>query len=117
MIVVHDDMDIEFGDIQIKNGGGTAGHHGLESIIDSLGGNDNFIRLRIGIGKRGCDVLSPTKGGQHVVGKFSKLEIKKLPAIFDRAIAAVDCCLNKDLEICMTEYNKKISDNLLMERN
>lgn len=117
LLVVHDDMDLDFGDIRIKKGGGTAGHHGLDSILNSLGGQDDFLRLRVGIGKRGENVLSPQKGGSYVVGKFRQIEIKKLPAIFQRATEAIECCLVGDLEKCMTEYNKKISDNLLMERN
>ncbi len=114
LLVIHDDMDIEFGDIRIKNGGGTAGHHGLESIVSYLG-SEKFLRIRVGIGKRGNNVLSSNKGGKHVVGKFNSEEIKKLPDVIGRVVEAVKCCFRHDLDYCMTEFNKKISDNLLME--
>lgn len=50
VLVVHDDMDIQGGRIQFKTGGGAAGHHGIEHIIETLG-SDAFQRLRIGVGK------------------------------------------------------------------
>ena len=49
ILVIHDDLDIEFGRIRLKSGGGTGGHNGLESIIKSLG-NADFDRLRLGAG-------------------------------------------------------------------
>jgi PTH1 family peptidyl-tRNA hydrolase len=50
MVVVHDDMDIEFGDLRLKDNGGSAGHNGVQSILDELG-EDGFKRIRIGIGR------------------------------------------------------------------
>src|SRR4030042_5941742 len=50
LIVIHDDLDLPFGTIRLKTGGGNAGHKGLESIIENLGSSD-FMRIRIGIGK------------------------------------------------------------------
>ena len=57
LIVIHDDLDLELGCVRVKRGGGTAGHHGLDSIVE-YGGND-FTRVRIGIGRpaRGEDVV------------------------------------------------------------
>ncbi len=115
LYICHDDMDLDFENIQIKMGGGTAGHHGLESIIQHLGGAGDFLRLRVGIGKTGKKVLDSSKGGKYVVGKFTDEEIKKMPEILNRIEEAFFCCLDGDLEKCMTKYNKKISSNLLME--
>jgi peptidyl-tRNA hydrolase, PTH1 family len=50
MVVAHDDMDIEFGDLRLKDDGGSAGHNGIQSILDELG-EDGFKRIRIGIGR------------------------------------------------------------------
>src|SRR3990172_11082172 len=50
-IVAHDDMDIELGQIKVKHGGGTAGHNGLNSIVEHLGGERGFVRVRIGVGR------------------------------------------------------------------
>ena len=52
LIVVHDELDLAVGQLRLKKGGGTAGHHGLDSIVGSLGTSD-FYRVRIGIGKPG----------------------------------------------------------------
>ena len=52
LIVIHDDLDLNLGDIRIKKGGGHGGHNGLRDIINKIG-KDNFIRIRIGIGHPG----------------------------------------------------------------
>jgi PTH1 family peptidyl-tRNA hydrolase len=52
LIVVHDELDLPVGQLRLKKGGGTAGHHGLDSIVASLGTKD-FYRVRIGVGKPG----------------------------------------------------------------
>ena len=51
VVVIHDDVDIEEGKIRIKFGGGDGGHKGIRSIIDELGGESDFYRIRIGIGR------------------------------------------------------------------
>jgi PTH1 family peptidyl-tRNA hydrolase len=64
MVVIHDELDLPFGRIRLKKGGSSAGNHGLDSVIASLGTRD-FIRLRVGIGR-------PTGSGvDYVLGEFS----------------------------------------------
>ncbi len=83
LIVVHDEMDLAPGRIKIKRGGGTAGHNGLESICDHLGSND-FVRIRIGIGKppsadQGANyVLRRLKGSDKTLLIESQLEAVKV---------------------------------------
>ena len=55
VLVIHDDLDLNFGNIKIKNGGGTAGHNGLKSIVSHIG--NDFTRIRIGIGHPGLKEL------------------------------------------------------------
>lgn len=50
MVILHDDIDIPLGDIRVKRGGGTAGHLGLRSVVEAVGGPD-FMRVRIGVGR------------------------------------------------------------------
>jgi PTH1 family peptidyl-tRNA hydrolase len=50
LVVVHDELDLELGDVRAKQGGGLAGHNGLRSLADALGTQD-FLRVRIGIGR------------------------------------------------------------------
>lgn len=65
IIVIHDDIDLPFGDFRFKNGGSSAGHNGLKSIIENIG--SDFKRYRIGIG-RSDDIVN------HVLSKFSDEE-------------------------------------------
>ena len=66
MLVIHDDIDLAFGRLKIKEKGGHGGHNGLRSIMDAFGGG-NFVRLRIGVGR--------SEAGEsvtdHVLGRFS----------------------------------------------
>src|SRR5512139_3306623 len=72
LIVVHDDLDLEFGEIRVKRGGGTAGHHGLESIVECYG--PEFIRVRLGIGRP----RPGSAGVDYVLSKFEEQEHERL---------------------------------------
>jgi PTH1 family peptidyl-tRNA hydrolase len=78
VLVVHDDIETEFETVSIKKGGGLAGHNGLKSIANLIGSND-FLRLRIGVGR-------PSKGdvSSFVLGKFTTDEEIVLPLIFKK---------------------------------
>tara|TARA_Y100000590_G_scaffold424833_1_gene532181 strand:- start:3396 stop:4013 length:618 start_codon:yes stop_codon:yes gene_type:complete len=77
VLVIHDDLDLNFGNIKIKNGGGTAGHNGLKSIVSHIG--NDFTRIRIGIGHPGSKELV----SNYVLSNFSSNEMATLPSIFD----------------------------------
>ena len=77
VLVIHDDLDLNFGNIKIKNGGGTAGHNGLKSIVSHIG--NDFTRIRIGIGHPGSKELV----SNYVLSNFSSAEMAYLPSIFD----------------------------------
>lgn len=84
LLVVHDDLELPFGTIELREGGGLAGHNGLKSIREQLGGG-NFRRLRLGIGR-------PERGSvsSWVLSRFSPLEEARLPAILDAAAAVIE---------------------------
>jgi len=103
MLVVHDDIDLAFGRLKIKEKGGHGGHNGLRSLIDTLGGGD-FVRLRIGVGRSEAEV-SVT---DHVLGRFSVAEIKMLNQTIKRARDAVVTVLCKGTKIGMNVFNRKI---------
>src|SRR5215475_7162226 len=69
VVIVHDELDIDFGKIRLKFGGGVAGHNGLRSVASALGGND-FQRVRVGIGKP----PGQKSGASFVLENFSKVE-------------------------------------------
>lgn len=79
LIVVHDDLDLAFGDFKIQFGRGAAGHHGVESIIEALG-TDQFWRVRIGIGRPPAEI-DPEK---FVLMPFSSQELATLPVWFQK---------------------------------
>ncbi len=81
ILVIHDDMDLPFGDFSLHVGKGAAGHHGVESIIKHQHGDKYFARLRIGIGHP----VPAESGESYVLGKFSDSEGKLLPDIIRNA--------------------------------
>ena len=100
LIVVHDEIDIPFGEVRIKDGGGTAGHNGLSSIVNHLSSKD-FVRVRVGVGRpRG-------EGVEHVLGEFSGAQRKELPEVISRAADAVERILEAGLERAMNETNTR----------
>ena len=103
MLVVHDDIDLAFGRLKIKEKGGHGGHNGIRSLIDTLGGGD-FVRLRVGVGRSEAEVNVT----DHVLGRFSVAERKLLNQIIKRARDAVVTVLCKGTKIGMNLFNSKI---------
>ncbi|BBZ02971.1 peptidyl-tRNA hydrolase [Mycolicibacterium chitae] len=93
VIVVHDELDIDFGRIRLKAGGGAAGHNGLRSVASSLGSND-FQRVRIGIGKP----PGQKSGAAFVLEQFNAAERKEVPTICEQAADAVELLIELGLE-------------------
>ncbi len=102
LIVVHDELDLPFGRLQVKVGGSTGGHNGLSSIVERLGRED-FVRIRVGIGKP--DRKEKVVG--HVLGGFSKDEQAQLDEVAERAVMAVRTLLRQGLAKAMSEFNRK----------
>jgi len=109
IMVIHDDMDLDFGRLKIKEKGGHGGHKGVKSMIDAFGGGD-FVRLRMGIG-RPDDKPDVT---DYVLGKFSRSESDALGSVIEEAISAVETILGKGAKEGMNMFNRKTS-NLRME--
>jgi len=99
LIVVHDDLDIEFGKIKIKVGGGHGGHNGLRSIISHLG--NDFVRIRGGIGRpsSGHDVSS------YVLNRFSAVQKEKLNALTEKLADAIEVVLTDGVKSAMNRFN------------
>lgn len=101
LIVVHDEIDIPFGEVRVKVGGGTAGHNGLRSIVNHLG--PDFVRIRVG--------ASRPRGGRgavdHVLSQLSSAERKELPDVVTRAADAVELILSGGAERAMNEINTR----------
>ena len=102
MVVIHDDIDLVFGRLKIKEKGGHGGHRGLKSIIQTVG-EDTFVRLRIGVGRSetGSNV------SDHVLGPFYDDESTLLDGILNRARDAVVTILTEGPKGGMNRFNKK----------
>ncbi len=101
MIVVHDDIDLEFGVIRIKKNSSSGGHKGVQSIIDSLG-HKNFLRVKIGIGKD-----SKKDTAQYVLSTLKNEELEIMKNAVGRAKNAVMDIIEKGYEFSMNIHNRK----------
>ena len=107
LMVVVDDADLPFGEIRLRpGGGGSGGHHGLESIATHLDSKE-FSRLRIGIGRK--DGLREITG--HVLGRLSAGEAAAMEKILARAADQVECWIAHGLQKAMSQFNGVIEDS------
>jgi peptidyl-tRNA hydrolase, PTH1 family len=102
MLVIHDDIDLAFGRLKIKEKGGHGGHNGIRSIMDAFGGGD-FARLRIGVGRSeaGENVTD------HVLGRFSDDKSEMVARIIAVARDAVVTVLGEGMKVGMNAFNRK----------
>ncbi|MFC9359801.1 aminoacyl-tRNA hydrolase [Rhodococcus sp. NPDC057014] len=93
IVVIHDELDLDFGTIRLKQGGGEGGHNGLRSISQSLGTKD-YLRTRVGIG-RPPGRMDPAS---YVLKPFSSVERKELDLVCEESADAVELVLRVGLE-------------------
>ena len=99
IVVIHDDLDLRFGTIRLKLGGGDNGHNGLRSVTARLG--SDYFRARIGIG-RPPGRMDPAA---YVLRDFAAPERAELPLILERAADAVEVLLDKGLAAAQNEFH------------
>lgn len=102
VLVVHDDIDLVFGRIKIKEKGGHGGHNGIKSLITAFGDGD-FRRVRIGVGRP----LSGRDAADHVLGRFGKGERAEIDRIITLAQDAVVTVLTEGVQSGMNQFNSK----------
>ena len=100
VIVIHDEIDLDFGRIKVKVGGGHGGHNGLRSITEQLG--PAFIRIRCGVGHPG----HKDRVIGHVLGPFSKPEQKELPFLVGVAADAAEAIVKDGITPAMNQFNQ-----------
>ena len=101
IIVIHDDLDLPFGTVKFKIGGGHGGHNGLRSIDSHVG--KEYIRVRVGIGK-------PTNKqdvANYVLSNFSKEELNKLEGIISHTISAIEALKSEDIDVVKSKFTLK----------
>jgi peptidyl-tRNA hydrolase, PTH1 family len=105
ILVIHDELDLPFGRLQLKAGGGAGGHNGLKSLVSSLGA-DSFIRLRFGIGKpEGPNARERVSG--YVLSNFDDGERRQLDELIGRAVDMTETWLRDGLSVAMNRFNRK----------
>ena len=104
ILVAVDDADLPLGEIRLRPGGGTGGHHGLESVTQHLGSRE-YARLRIGIGRRNAE----RQITGHVLGRFSAEENELLEKVLKRAVGQIECWLDAGLQKAMCQFNGAVS--------
>lgn len=101
IIVIHDDLDLPFGSVKFKVGGGHGGHNGLKSLDTHIG--KDYIRVRIGIGKPS----DKSEVSNYVLSDFSKEELNKLEDIISHTIKAIESLKNEDIEKVKSKFTLK----------
>ena len=102
LIVIYDELDLPFGAVRIKQRGGTAGHNGLESILNALG-TDEFLRIRIGI--------APEKkvgdGAKYVLSQIKRSQEKLIDEALDTAAEAAKAIVADGVQAAMNRFNRR----------
>lgn len=100
LIVISDDTELPVGKLRIRAGGSDGGHNGLKSVIHMLG-HEDFIRVRVGVGRR------PQEYDQidWVLGHFDKEDIPVMKKSIGKAAEAVACIIDRGVEAAMNDYN------------
>ena len=102
LIVIHDDLDLPFGKLRLKTGGGNAGHKGLKSIVTCLGSAD-FMRVRLGIGKPSDE----SRIEDYVLERFESKEAAELQQIIQLAADAATDIVISGMQTAMAKYHTK----------
>jgi len=99
-LVAFDDIDLPFGTLRLRPGGGSSGQKGMQSIMESLG-TQGYPRLRIGVNRP----PGRMDAADYVLQPFSKEEADFLPAILDRGVQAVEVYVRRGLADAMNQFN------------
>ncbi|WP_336207948.1 aminoacyl-tRNA hydrolase [Nonomuraea sp. LPB2021202275-12-8] len=101
LIVVHDELDVPYGALRAKLGGGDNGHNGLKSITKVLGTRD-YLRVRFGIGRP----PGRMDAASFVLRDFATVERKDLPFLVDRAADVVESLMERGLEVTQNDFHR-----------
>jgi len=103
LIVIYDELDLPLGTIRIRERGSSAGHNGMQSIIDALG-TQEILRIRLGTAPD-----HPVKdGSRYVLAQFRKSQLVALDDLLEKASEAVSVVLNEGRSIAMNRFNRKV---------
>ena len=107
ILVVHDELDLSFGQVRLKLGGGNAGHNGLRSLTDELGSLE-FGRLRMGIGRPPADFSGTV--ADYVLRAFAPEELMLLPDVISKGTEALKLAVRLGLAQAMNQVNRRAKE-------
>jgi PTH1 family peptidyl-tRNA hydrolase len=109
IVVVHDEIDIDFGRLKLKSGGGHGGHNGLRSIVDQLGSKD-FLRVRAGVGKpphAGIRDAGDKRVANYVLSNFPSADADAHGELVTRAADAAESIVARGITASMNDFNTR----------
>jgi PTH1 family peptidyl-tRNA hydrolase len=101
-LVIHDDMDLDYGRLKLVEGGGSGGHNGLRSIAGTWG-TEAFCRIRFGVGRPPAG----WEGADYVLADFSAQERRTLPNLIEEAADATQAIVKDGLVVAMNRFNRR----------
>lgn len=109
LIVLYDELAIPLGTLRIRERGSAGGHNGVKSISGVLG-TEEWIRIRIGVGKPPLETGREVKAGgtSYLLAPMRKTELAVLDEVLDQAVRAVEAVLTKGVGAAMNEFNRKV---------
>lgn len=107
LLLIYDDLDLPLGKIRLRQNGSSGGHKGMNSVISALG-NEDFPRMRVGIGRPqgGKQSVSEDDIVNYVLSDFSPEEEATIKPAIARAAEAIDCFLARGIEAAMSKFNE-----------
>jgi PTH1 family peptidyl-tRNA hydrolase len=110
LLVLYDELAIPLGQIRIRERGSAGGHNGIKSILSALG-TEEWIRVRIGVGKPPTETGREIKAGgkDFLLSPFRKMQLQELDLVLDDAIRAVEMIFKDGVKKAMNEFNRKVN--------
>jgi PTH1 family peptidyl-tRNA hydrolase len=110
LIVLYDELAIPLGQLRIRERGSAAGHNGIKSILSVLG-TDEFIRIRIGVGKPPTITGREVKAGgtNYLLSPMRRMALQALDAVLDQAVLAAEMVLTQGTLKAMNEFNRRVT--------
>jgi len=110
LIVIYDELAIPLGQLRIRERGSAGGHNGIKSILASLG-TEEWIRVRIGVGKPPTVTGREVKAGgtDYLLSPMRKMMLQELDVVLDDAVRAVEMILKDGVKKAMNEFNRRIN--------
>jgi PTH1 family peptidyl-tRNA hydrolase len=106
IVVVHDEIDLDFGLVRVKAGGGHGGHNGLRSIVEQLASSD-FLRVRMGVGRDPNKPPGSKGADKWVLADFPAAQKPAVAAMISAACEAIETIVTRGITVAMNQHNGK----------